>query len=128
MNHSTILKKIHTTFINDWIDSKVRLDSSEEIKDKIPYISLSYLPQSTKQRFLTAGDAGLNFKGNLRITIYEKNPTKNLELLDKVVLFLRNKSINGLKYTEQEGLGAPFRSTPGDLYESFVDFEACLIH
>ncbi len=128
MKHTLLLKTINTIFKEDWTGKKVRLDSSVEVKDLDPYISISYTPEKTKQRYLSAGDQGLKFSGTLRVYTYDKNQTKSMESLDEIINFLKNKKIRSLLFKELDGLGKPFRSTTGQLYMSFVDFEVCLIH
>jgi hypothetical protein len=127
MKHGTIIKKINELFLNSWTVSKLRLDSSEEVKDKTPYISLNYQPKSTKQKFLSYDPQTFKNSGYLRIFIYETNPTTSMILLDEVIEFLKDKELNGLKFTELEGIGSPTREKQNELYSSFIDFEACLI-
>lgn len=125
MKHSIIIKKINHLFLESWTFCKVRLDSTENIKDKEQYISLNYMPLKTKQLFLGDPEKGLRYHGNLRIFIYGENQTKTLEILDNVILFLRNQYKNDLFFEEQEILGAPTRENVEDLFSSFVDFKIC---
>jgi hypothetical protein len=126
MKHGTIIKKINELF-STWTTSKVHLDSSEEVKHKDPYISIQYEPSFGEQKYLGNNPRAFKYSGTLRIYIYEKNQTKNLVLMDSVINYLKNKELNGIKFTELEGLGNPKRDNANELYVSFVDFEACLI-
>jgi len=133
MRHGDIIKKVNNIFLNEFKDfiigkwvGNIRLDSTEEVKDKKPYVSINYMPESSDQRFLYPGD--YNLQGTLRVYFYEQNPTKSMELLDIILEFLKNKTKEELIFTELPGLGSPFRNNAGDLYVSFIDFKACLIH
>lgn len=127
MKHSMILEKIHQIFVDEWVGA-IHYDARYEVNDKEPFVALSYTPKKTEKRFLTPGDGGYNFTGDLRITVFDKSPSENLDKLDEVIIFLKDKVKNELKFTELEGLGGPERLENGSLFISFVDFSVCYIH
>lgn len=132
MKHSIIIKKIHTLFLNDFKDyladnnwtHEIRLDSTQEITNDNPFITLTYIPFATTQKYLSKGS--YNYTGYLRVGIYEKNPTKNMILTDLIVEYLKDNDIDGLRYSEKMLSGAD-RSNPGDLFFNFIDFKVCVI-
>ena len=129
MRHGTIIKSINKTFLEEWSGSiKIHLDSSKEITDKNPYISIKYEPSCNSRRYLGTGIRSIDLHGTLRLTIYNTNPTTCMVTLVEVIEFLKDNIYNNLRFTELEGLSAPYRKSNGDLYSCFIDFDACLIH
>lgn len=127
MKHSQILKSIQQTFIDKWTKTNLRLDSDISVNNSDPYISISYIPLKTYNRFLQNGDSGLEFSGNLRIRIYNKNQTKVLEDIDELLNIFRNKTYGDIKFNGEITTEIK-REKEGDLFETFLDMTVCLIH
>lgn len=129
MKHSTIIKAINKTFLENWFGIECRLDTNDDISNETnPFISLRYQGNSTDRKFLTEDLKGLVFSGTLRVYIYNINPTKSYETMDEIVIFLRNKIYNNILFTELDNPGFPVRANNSDLYTSFIDFNCCLIN
>jgi hypothetical protein len=125
MKHEFLIKTIHNIFNTNWNDSYVHFDSSDVVKDKEEWISLKYIPKKSEYAYLGVGDEGIKKKGELRVFVYSKNPTKNMALLDKVIGFLKDKTIDNVYFKELESFQSPQRNDNSSSYVSFVDFEVC---
>ena len=133
MKHSVIIKKIHTLCLNDFKEylvvngweHEIKLDATEEITHDNPFLSVSYIPLTTTQRYLSKGS--YNYQGYVSFEIYEKNPTRFMFILDLIVSFFKDNDIDGLRYTERMSLINPERENAGDLFYGFIDFKACII-
>ena len=89
MKNKEIFIKVNQFFKDEWHDSEVIFDTSDEKELSIPekgkpYIKLSFHSGETKQLFLGNDEKDFQYQTLLFIHIYAKTKAEMLELFDKV--------------------------------------------
>ena len=126
MKHAVINKKINEIFKDTYSTGDVKYDSQDASVFPGPYIALKYSPMRSDRVFIGIGDAGVKNRGTLRVYVYDKNAQKCLEKLDELDLMFKDRDLNGLHFTELYNFQSCQRQVNGDLYVTFIEFEACI--
>jgi len=122
MTHEYIIKNIHKFFKDDFNLCNVSFDSNDNYISKDPYVSLKYTPSKSDFKALGISENYFLKNGNLRIFIYNINPTQNMIILDSILTLLKNNKYYNLKYTELDSLSSAIRVNDGDLFVNYIDF------